>query len=63
MYQLIKQPEDQLRILFRNTAQKTGLHEAIVERSVLPWTIFFTVALGRKHLHSRAGRASQNATV
>ena len=32
MYQLIKQPEDQLRILFRNTAQKTGLHEAIVEK-------------------------------
>lgn len=32
MYQLVKQPEDQLRILFRNTAQKTGLHEAIVEK-------------------------------
>ena len=32
MYQLIKQPEDQLRILFRNAAQKTGLHEAIVEK-------------------------------
>lgn len=32
MYDLIKQPEDQLRILFRNTAQKTGLHEAIIEK-------------------------------
>ena len=32
MYQLIKQPEEQLRILFRNTAQKSGLHEAIVEK-------------------------------
>lgn len=32
MYQLIKQPEEQLRILFRNTAQKIGLHEAIVEK-------------------------------
>ena len=32
MYHLIKQPEEQLRILFRNTAQKTGLHEAIVEK-------------------------------
>ncbi len=32
MYKLIKQPEDQLRILFRNTAQKTGIHEAIVEK-------------------------------
>ena len=32
MYHLIKQPEEQLRIFFRNTAQKTGLHEAIVEK-------------------------------
>ena len=32
MYNLIKQPVEQLRILFRNTAQKTGLHEAIVEK-------------------------------
>lgn len=32
MYSLIKQPVEQLRILFRNTAQKTGLHEAIVEK-------------------------------
>lgn len=32
MYDLMKQPEEQLRILFRNTAQKTGLHEAIVEK-------------------------------
>lgn len=32
MYQLIKQSRDQLQILFRNTAQKTGLHEAIIEK-------------------------------
>lgn len=32
MYSLIKQPEEQLRIVFRNTAQKTGLHEAIIEK-------------------------------
>lgn len=32
MYKLIKQPEQQLQILFRNTAQKIGLHEAIIEK-------------------------------
>lgn len=32
MYNLIKQPEEQLQIIFRNTAQKTGLHEAIIEK-------------------------------
>lgn len=32
MYDLVKQPEDQLRILFRNAAQKTGLHESIIEK-------------------------------
>ncbi len=32
MYDLVKQPEEQLRILFRNTVQQTGLHEAIVEK-------------------------------
>lgn len=32
MYNLVKQPEDQLQIIFRNTAQKTGLHEAIIEK-------------------------------
>lgn len=32
MYSLIKQPEEQLRTAFRNTAQKTGLHEAIIEK-------------------------------
>lgn len=32
MYDLIKQPKDQLQIIFRNTAQKTGLHEAIIEK-------------------------------
>lgn len=37
MYQLIKQPEDQLRILFRNTAQKTGLHEDI--DLILDWRV------------------------
>ena len=32
MYNLVKQPEEQLRILFRNTAQKAGIHEAIIEK-------------------------------
>lgn len=32
MYELIRQPEDQLQILFRNTAQKKRLHEAIIEK-------------------------------
>lgn len=32
IYDLIKQPEEQLRIFFRNTVQKTGFHEAIVEK-------------------------------
>lgn len=32
MYELIKQPEEQLQIIFRNTAQKMGLHEAIIEK-------------------------------
>lgn len=32
MYNLIKQPEEQLQIIFRNAAQKTGLHEAIIEK-------------------------------
>ncbi len=32
MYNLLKQPVDQLQVIFRNTAQKTGIHEAIVEK-------------------------------
>lgn len=32
MYHLIKQPAEQLQVAFRNTAQKVGLHEAIVEK-------------------------------
>ncbi len=32
MYQIVRQPDEQLRILFRNTAQKTGIHEAIIEK-------------------------------
>lgn len=38
MYDLIKQPEEQLRIFFRNTAQKIDFHEAIVEKDLgLPY--------------------------
>lgn len=32
MYDLIRQPAEQLQIVFRNTAQKSGLHEAIIEK-------------------------------
>lgn len=32
MYELIKQPSNQRQVVFRNTAQKTGLHEAIIEK-------------------------------
>lgn len=32
MYNLVKQSEDQLQVIFRNTAQKAGLHEAIIEK-------------------------------
>ena len=32
MYELIKQPSEQLQVIFRNTAQKKGLHEAIIEK-------------------------------
>ena len=32
MYDLIKQPVEQLQIIFRNTSQKNGLHEAIIEK-------------------------------
>ena len=32
MYSIVHLEEDQKRILFRNTAQKAGLHEAIIEK-------------------------------
>ena len=32
MYDLIRQPKKELKILFRNAAGKIGLHEAIVEK-------------------------------
>lgn len=32
MYNFVKQSDDQLRIIFRNTAQKMGLHESIIEK-------------------------------
>ncbi len=32
MYKFVNQPEDQMRIVFRNTAQKMGLHESIIEK-------------------------------
>ena len=32
MYNFAKQSDDQLRIIFRNTAQKMGLHESIIEK-------------------------------
>jgi len=32
MYRILKYKEDERRILFRNTAQKIGIHEAIVEK-------------------------------
>ena len=32
MYELIKQPAEQIQVIFRNTAQKKGLHEAIIEK-------------------------------
>lgn len=38
MYNLVKQPTEQLRIVFRNAAQKTGLHEAIIEKDF--WVCF-----------------------
>ena len=32
MYHLIKQPAEQLQVVFRNTAQRVRVHEAIVEK-------------------------------
>ena len=32
MYHLIKQPAEQLQVVFRITAQRVGVHEAIVEK-------------------------------
>lgn len=32
MYNFVKQSDDQLRIIFRNTSQKMGLHESIIEK-------------------------------
>ena len=32
MYDLSRQPEEHLQVVFRNTAQKAGLHEAIIEK-------------------------------
>ena len=32
MYHLIKQPAEQLQVVFRNTAQRVGVYEAIVEK-------------------------------
>lgn len=32
MYSIARLPEDERRILFRNTAQKMGMNEAIIEK-------------------------------
>ena len=32
MYNIAKASEQDRRVLFRNTAQQTGLHEAIIEK-------------------------------
>lgn len=74
MYQLIKQPEDQLRILFRNTAQKTGIHEAIIEKDFwvcltldylfhdCPWKEAFTFKGGTSHGNSAQIRSRMRLT-
>lgn len=43
MYNIAKASEQDRRVLFRNTAQQTGLHEAIIEKD-------FWVCLTLDHL-------------
>lgn len=40
-------PDDERRVLFRNTADKMGLNDAIVEKCALPWITCFTAVPGR----------------
>lgn len=64
MYNIAKASEQDRRVLFRNTAQQTGLHEAIIEKD-------FWVCLTLDHLfhhspwkepsHSKGAPASPNA--
>ena len=64
MYNIAKASEQDRRVLFRNTAQQTGLHEAIIEKD-------FWVCLTLDHLfhhspwmrpsHSKEAPVSPNA--
>lgn len=62
MYNIAKASEQDRRVLFRNTAQQTGLHEAIIEKDFWvcltldhlfhhsPWKAAFTFKGGHQPL-------------
>ena len=63
MYNIAKASEQDRRVLFRNTAQQTGLHEAIIEKDFwvcLTLDHLFTVP-GRRPSHSKEAPVSPNA--
>lgn len=59
-------PDDDRRELFRNTADKMGLNDAIVEKTsgyALPWIICFTAVLGRTPSPLKVEQAFQKRLI
>ena len=60
-------PDDDRRELFRNTADKMGLNDAIVEKVLLgyalPWIIYFTAVHGKTPSLLRVEQAFQKHLI
>ena len=59
MYKVAKLKEEERRILFRNTAQKMGIHEAIVKKTfgfVLDKNSITIKQCMNKHINKEIGR-------
>ena len=67
MYSIARLPEDERRILFRNTAQKMGMNEAIIEKDFwvcLTLDYLFSIDVsGKMYSHSKAAPVFLNAMV
>ncbi len=58
MYSLLKLSDEERRTIFRNTAQKMGVHEAIIEKDYwvcLALDYLFHISLYKKHLTFKGG--------
>jgi len=63
MYEILKLPMEERRLVFRNTAQKMGVHEAIIEKDYwvcLVLDYLFHKSDYQQHLTFKGGTSLQS---